>query len=460
MQITLYKNFSKKINSTKQPTGGTDVVVTLKNPTSRENPTFILDRTDLDYNYVKWGDHYYYITDITLLTNDHCEISCKQDILATYKSSIGSTSAFVEYATTGFNADILDPRISNTGAVSRSQTTNSTLAAFFDSVGSFIVSVIGSSGIANRYIMSAANLQTLMSYISTVPDDNVLDAAVKKYGSLLECIIGCIWVPFTPTNDGTAYPVVLGDYTVSGLSCKRCQSTLIAKSWTTSINIPWVNSEKGRQSRETMELYLPCYGKVALNTSHYIGLSSITLDFVVDVTGSYTWALVGSNGIVDYFNGSIGAQVPITQYTQSPIGMLASSYGNAMAWGAQDWASSGLGKLSTFMSNAQAHISEIAGRFANVGSTASSVGGQGGISLGAMQSTGNNDVIVLANYSFQYSEAQANMATKYGRPVFAVKTLNTLSGYIQCNGASVDIAGLSDDKNAVNAFLNSGFFYE
>ena len=43
MTITYWTNFSKRINSTKQPTGGTNITtVALKTPCSVETPVFIL----------------------------------------------------------------------------------------------------------------------------------------------------------------------------------------------------------------------------------------------------------------------------------------------------------------------------------------------------------------------------------------------------------------------------------
>ena len=55
MNVRFWKNFSKKSNSTKQPpsTAGsyTDKTVYLKDSTSIESPTFLIDAADLDWNY-------------------------------------------------------------------------------------------------------------------------------------------------------------------------------------------------------------------------------------------------------------------------------------------------------------------------------------------------------------------------------------------------------------------------
>ena len=50
MLIELFKGFSKKVNSTKRPSNGISKNVKLKDNCSKENPTFILNDIDFDYN--------------------------------------------------------------------------------------------------------------------------------------------------------------------------------------------------------------------------------------------------------------------------------------------------------------------------------------------------------------------------------------------------------------------------
>ena len=53
MQITVFKNFNKKVDSTKRPSGGTVIDnVRLKNETGIKNPVFELNTLDFDINYV------------------------------------------------------------------------------------------------------------------------------------------------------------------------------------------------------------------------------------------------------------------------------------------------------------------------------------------------------------------------------------------------------------------------
>lgn len=50
--------------------------------------------------------------------------------------------------------------------------------------------------------------------------------------------------------------------------------------------------------------------------------------------------------------------------------------------------------------------------------------------------------------------------TVMGRPCYKNVKINTLTGFVKCAGASVPINGLASDRDRINAYLNSGFYYE
>ena len=120
IDIYLY-NFKKRLNSTKQPaiSAGLKVSCVLKQPTNEYAPHFILDGiSTFGYNYLSWGDRYYFIEDVTVLSNTRDEIICKLDPMATFKTEIGNTKAFIEYAASGLNTArkyLPDPRVTMTG---------------------------------------------------------------------------------------------------------------------------------------------------------------------------------------------------------------------------------------------------------------------------------------------------------------------------------------------------------
>ena len=90
MQITLGK-MRKRPNSTKRTlSASTTINVVLKDAVTVENPTFILHTDPSGYNYVVWGDKYYYIdcNNVRILANNEWEVPCSMDVLATFRDTI------------------------------------------------------------------------------------------------------------------------------------------------------------------------------------------------------------------------------------------------------------------------------------------------------------------------------------------------------------------------------------
>ena len=166
MNIKVWSGFSKRKNSTKQPTGGTQITVRLKDNCSVEAPVFILTGGLPDYNYVEAFGHYYFVSDIVSLTADVSEIHCTQDVLATYKSDIGNTTAFVMYDTSS-NTQIPDNRLAiKTVPVVSSNYVD--LSSHISKTGTFIATVTGQNA-TQAYIISAANIANLIPNLQHYP---------------------------------------------------------------------------------------------------------------------------------------------------------------------------------------------------------------------------------------------------------------------------------------------------
>ena len=157
--ITTY-NFAKRSNSTKQPVSetGQDLTVVLKDKTSYDRPTFLLSSDNLiSFNYVKWGSWYYFVTDVSFVRNDLYEVSCDLDVLATYKTEIGATSAFILYDTAA-NTEIVDTRLSMKSTTTTSSATIESV--LFDGSCSVVVGITGKedSGLFAMEVSTARGL--------------------------------------------------------------------------------------------------------------------------------------------------------------------------------------------------------------------------------------------------------------------------------------------------------------
>ena len=142
MTVTLYKNFKKKINSTKQPSGGAEKEVYLKDGCSIESPIFLIDGIDLDVNYVKFNNNYFYVNDIILSNNNIYEVHCSMDPLASHKAEILDTTAYVKYSQSRFNKWIPDERLSMTDEIETARGVGSEPVSE-ETAGSVILTIAG-----------------------------------------------------------------------------------------------------------------------------------------------------------------------------------------------------------------------------------------------------------------------------------------------------------------------------
>ena len=112
MKVKYWSNFNKRKNSTKQPSGGTEITVSLKNPCSVENPQIEVVGVPDSANYFYIADfgRYYFRSDAIKVTKDITQFSLEVDTMATYKANVGSTSAMVEFTSSSSEKRITDPR--------------------------------------------------------------------------------------------------------------------------------------------------------------------------------------------------------------------------------------------------------------------------------------------------------------------------------------------------------------
>ena len=165
MQIEVYSNFKKNINSIKIPSSGATINVALKSPTSEKTPTFILNNFDLSWNYIKWGDVYYFVEDIIIINNNQAEYHCVKDVMATFRNDILSSVQLVSRNANKYQpqlADKLYPAL-NKSILTRSEV--STWDVSFSSSGCYVVGIINpdAQGGVAYYEFLPANFSNFMA---------------------------------------------------------------------------------------------------------------------------------------------------------------------------------------------------------------------------------------------------------------------------------------------------------
>ena len=437
MLVTFYQ-FSKTMNSTAQPSGGTEIDVVLKVPTDIYNPTFQISGHDMTaFTYAKWGNRYYYITNVSYVTNDIQSVSLSIDPLATWKSQIQSTIAFVSYASSAFNDEIPDIRLST----DMDATIQSNRASILNEDGCYFVSFIGTNSNTHLVIQSSGDFNILTSKLmekdlfQSILED-LSDYLSKKLNSVSECIIEAHYLPFTPDLGGSMTILLGGGYNtgVTGHATDHNTSDSV------SINIPWQYSDfRNRSQYTSLILYLPGYGSVNLNPDDFIGKTSINIDIAFDpYNGGLTYK------IEDIAKFDCNVSVPIQVGTSSGISVsgLASNVVNT-AVGASLGGSTALvgGIFNTVVSSKERNYGSVG---SNSGSNSYDIEKQ----------------IVLTSICHNTNVEPSSMASNYGRPLNAVRSLSGLSGYVQCANASVNCNAPDNLKEQINSYLNGGVYIE
>lgn len=435
MQITLY-NLAKRRNSTKQPSKGTNITVNLKEGTSYFNPSFILNFNPTGFNYLSWDSRYYYITNIENTRNGIYTISCELDALATYKSDILGTSAFVLYSSSNYDLGIPDTRLST-----KPNYIVKTNVVTYPIAGKplYVVTYIGESGASMKGI-TEKSLTALQNALSTNAFAELFVDSSKAVSKMLsntaQAITGCTYVPRCSTSGRPMEIVLAGGYNTgaSGTLVNRHDFA------TTSIDIPWNFSTgdfRNRSQYTSLLLLLPCYGYLQLNTDNYVGNSNITIDVFQD-SATGTIAYVGKDF---YCVANMGCNVQISTTTQ---GNLTS--------GISSIASAGLQALSNPISALGNVFNAVTSSMAtNVGS----VGSYGNTI--AMDSTLNIEIVVI---SHDTNVEPSSMTSNYGRPCNKVLSLSGLSGYVQTANANVVTSASKQYKDEIDSLLNGGVYIE
>lgn len=484
MSHTIYVGkISKRKNSTLQPTLTTSFDVLLKTPTSLHTPTFTISASSFDYNYIKWGDRYYFVTDVVSRNNSLWEVSAVCDVLATFKTDILASTQFVSYSSASGGTWLADTRIPllKSGTVQKNV---STMNFLFTAGGFYVLSVIGDSGskvwatdITNlkRLVNNVSqwtntlvsNIQSMLPYASPVTDmqayQNMTQALIgtgtlgNAYLDAPNCIRSCIWVPFFISDYiGSSGSIYLGAFD-TGATGYECQTTPHANSL--SINIPWQHSDWRRAVCEEVYLYLPLVGMVNIPSDEIVNETALTIEWSATATdGTIAFCIKAGNQIVGAYGANCAVNYPIGISQQASAGEIVQT---AFA-GLQKSVSSGIHAkhpLAGAATKADFAFNTIDAVYDTIDTALtrhnSCIGGIGGgagvgLDLDATVYTVSHDTIVTP------SAMQQTM----GLPTMKPMALATLTGYCQCANAHVSAPAEAQELDEIDAYLNGGFYIE
>ena len=486
MSTTIYfAKYPKKRNSTYQAAFNTSFDVVLKAPTSIDNPTVTIEADSFDYNLAKWGDTYYFVDRVVSVKNRIWEITLIIDALATVKDDILASTQYVCYSSLHGGAWLADTRlvVQKDATVSR----NIITLPFIDVNGCYILSVVGQSGV-DVFRVSRTTIQNLIEGLQDWRDNLGTDikatfdfsgdlAAYESianaltdtglignaYEMAVQCIRSCHWVPFSNlVVGGTPSDIYLGNYPAKNqgaqLSGYKLSGTF--DSGNEPIAIPWQYNDYRRAYCESVYLYLPFVGMVNIATDEIVGSSSLYVKYSITPSdGQVCYEVSADNQIIGTYGGNCKMDIPIGINQKSSLGDIAT----AMFAGAEKTINSAIHSSVSPVSASAATVGVGLGIVSSsyeVGDVTASthmscIGGIGG---GAGAGLTRN--VVCFTVAHSTSCTPAAMANNMGLPTMKPVTLSSLSGYCQCANAHVQSSVHASVLDAVDAYLNSGFYIE
>lgn len=512
MAINVYlHSFSKRVNSTKRFTAASATLFqcTLIDDTDLMNPTFKMElgANPIGYNcaYVPdFNSRFYFINNIRTYQG-FWYIECTCDVLATFRSYIGDLSPYVLRAASDYDGYISD---SHYGGKIKETVIKRQAAAgdmfYWGTPGTtdyltshiYIIGITGfdSSHLENQagsviyYAFSARGLYNfiyfLMHDISTWSGINTGDYDPNVQQALLnpmQYIVSCMAFPFNPTEYVWLFdPLVsikFGYYTCPnayvieqggqagaipvGRKFSRHRFLGIPKHPQASTRGEYMNGAPFN----SYSFHCGPWGDITLDPADLIDCEYLHYKVTVEATSGLgelvIWAdnqaseSANIQNILYCGQSQVAANIKLSQAIIDP-------QKQQLNWqnGLTSIVSSGISSLSpsgiaSNLLNAQNMMRETyADSIRNKYPSVNSIGVQDTLFHFSNETFGT---YLLQKYFEVVDEDNANI----GRPLCQKRQLSTLSGYILCENADIAAQGATEEeRNKINQYLNTGFFYE
>lgn len=497
LSVRFWSGFAKRENSTQMPVGTPTYTMSceLKSETGILNPILEIgmpmtfNPRSLNYAAIDEFLRFYFVTDWTW-SGGLWLCSLRVDVLATYKTEIGSSTKYVVRSAAEENTGIVDTLYPSMFGPRQTYTDQINLGwarSFTDAAAAFVLGVesnsFGSSSTASNagpikyWVMSVGQLISLVNYILdpySDPDnpgsldwhDLPQDLTELTYRTLYDPFSYIKSCKFFPYIDGTAwgvlYPYIgFGNYLASvPLISQWAGLRNDATTWPyQSVRLDLPTGWNLRRAREMTSPYTRMYltlnpwGIIELNPSDFARAIKIEVEIFPDyISGDCLlkiYAVYASDprALISQSSAKIGLDIPLTATMSKGDGLISGA--SAVAAGLSAVAgASGVGAA-------------VAGTLTAAGgalSAASALSPTPGLSVGGLPGglRAMDGLITLSVWDTQFADEDIS---EYGRPLYRLRRLDTLSGYIKCGDGDISINGYDDERRQISEYLTGGFFY-
>lgn len=477
INITFF-SFSKKMNSTSQPSGGLVTSCDLKRGTDVLNPQIIINRRDMsnyNYAYIPAFSRYYWINNWSV-DGGLWYGALSVDALASWKAEIGSTDAYILRSSAEWDGTVSDGFYPATAEHTYNRVVADNPYATSLSSGTYVIGITGagSSGIGatTYYALTNSQMRTLVNHMFSSSDwiddgqdsDNLMTVKqvdpdtgeeitynynvgkINKVGRNLtralydpiKYIASCVWIP-GGVGTGGSESVKIGFWD-SGIS-----GTLLSANarWNTTFAIVLPKHPQADARGEYLNLspfsryrvYIPPFGVIPLDATKLQGVVAINVSIVIDaITGNGILNVYAGSDLIAHAEARVGISCSLAQQDSNYIGAATSAISAI---------------TSAAMGNIVGGLSAIGNAVNSMLPDLAVMGGSGG--MGALIPS----PALYADFQTIVDED----INDNGRPLCKIRTIGDIPGYIVCNG-HVEAPATAGELAEINNYLTGGFFYE
>ena len=502
-----FYQINKKQNSTKlptvlDPTASCDCV--LKGPCSILQPVIQLTTpvgsasisaypTTYNYCYIANWNRYYFITNWSY-SGPALIASLTVDVLASYKTAIGSQSLYVSRAASSYNGKIVDTTYPTTTDTTWTQDTKAN--PFSGKSGVYVVGIINSAaevGAVSYYAMDqtafaefCTAMYNTISWMGIDPDE-ISEELQKALVNPFQYVVSCMYLPINLTDvsgipgKSPTYTVPFGfwSFTLTNpvYTCYPDYYTTTGSGYFTVPKHPQAATRGNYLNTSPYSSYilrLYPFGLMNIDSTDLMDASALNYIIYTDIcTGQAICNISIGSCVIRTVETQVGVNIP-TAAIQMDLrnigkGVLAGvsaaaasaiSSGGSYLQAKQSFNSSRGGLIWDPASSSLVSLeSEPASPSSNIASTAmaamtkAEISGELGTRTGYLTQT----IALIGKFLTLVDEDISHR----GRPLCTTVQLNTLSGFIQVADGDFSISGVTaQEQNMIIGFLTSGFFYE
>lgn len=483
-----FYNIKKMINSTAAPAAGDgvmDVSCNVRDGCGILNPVLELllpqsltNIALINYAYIAAFNRYYWVDEAKYI-NRKWVFSMHVDVLGTYKAAIGAASRFVYRAQSEVDPMIIDDAVYRKCLTKTSitQTTTGLIPPTNLENGTFIVGIVGrddAPGMVSYYALTANQMSVFRRYLLSIASDdsasdwetfgqkesegetvdttaNISAGVIKSIVDPFKYIVSCLWLPINGiTGTDTTIKFGFWESTLHGLALgsdvvKVISRTIEAPARDDAATMPGMYCNCPPFAK--LELYYPPFESLEIPPSAAV-FSGITTVLTIDlITGVGILQVYVDNGVNIVCQSTAQLGVPFQ------ISQINNDYMNAVD--PSTWIAGGAA-LGQIIGSALGGANVIGGAPGSVLSASLSTVKIAGTSGGF----GSLNNATIAKLILRYTDISDADNNNIGRPLCKVRTLNSLSGFIQCRPGRIACPGTETEKEEIEKYLEEGFFYE